>query len=607
MAIMNIHFFKRINGLIHRWYRKNFHKDWEVIEHGLDFFQEFADIYGDTINDIETAERFFKDFMEQTGGWVIVDFLDTDNWDCIRKVEVDKQNGLIWFYWQIPSGDPIEEKMRKMVFSFDYHGMCLKFDNVRFLCGKHNRCFGIVVNGYTIQNKDVEKFAKKDCWNIKAKNAESSFFSTSLVREKNGVYQHWRFMNTPISSFWIIPKRLNLRPQDSEKLLYIYGVDKCEKNLKIAYNKAKNVKKSRTEEQRKEIKTSAHDMRTVAESLFKLIVCFNLKELQDKYNYKVDDYNNLTLKHLVEPLKKIIYKQVFERSKINKIRDIANDLSHDSGNPVKLNDFDTLFEDINYFVENFKSRIMQKGHETPTIHNDKPSPHDFVKANYKNFCFIDEINEFVHRTNGKISFKIKAQIGTFVTVDLFGTHGDEVLCSDGYIRNSKESDIDILKIWDRDELIALMDKMHEKVITECKANGYDTEAHSLGISFEAELKKEGVPCHLFTENEIEQLMRNADDENNNQLVINEDGYAHIIQGFKQGNLYPVSQETWCAGNMYVGKNSNLSDLHDSYVLCMHLWLSYLETGRHMYDDCYISDAGLDKVIERVKTFCSNEN
>ena len=92
---MNIHFFRRIIGLIHRWYRKNCHKDWKVIEHGLDFIQEFADIYGDTINDIEMAGRFFKDFMEQTEGWIIIDFLDTDNWDCIRKVNVNKQNGLI--------------------------------------------------------------------------------------------------------------------------------------------------------------------------------------------------------------------------------------------------------------------------------------------------------------------------------------------------------------------------------------------------------------------------------------------------------------------------------------------------------------------------------
>lgn len=596
---MSINWFRHIRGLIRRWYRKNFHKDWKVVEHGLDFFQEFADIYNDTINDLETAERFFKDFMEQTKGWVIVDFLDTDNWDCIRKVEVDKQNGLIWFYWQIPSGDPLEEKMRKMVFPFGYYGMCLKFDNIRFLKGKRNRCFGIIVNGYTIRERNIKGFTKNGGWEIKGMDATSSFFSTSVVRENDGVFQHWRFMNTPISSFWIIPKQLNVHPQDSEKLLYIHGVEKCEKNLNLALEKTKGVYKLGKEEQRKEIKTAAHDMRTVAESLFKLIMCFH----QEKYQYKVSNYDDLMLHNLTGPLKKTIYKQDFEQNRIDEIPRLANDLSHDSGNPVDFRNLGTLYTDITFFVSDFKSRIMRKGHEVTVIHSDKPSPHDFVKANYRRFCFIDEINENVHKTNGKISFKIKTQIGTFV--NLFGKNGEEVLCCDGYIRNTKEAGIDILKVWDRNEVIALLDKMYQKVIAICDANGYDTEAYSLGISFEARLKKEGTPSHLFTEKEIEELMRNADDNNFNKLVIDEDGYAHIIQNPKQGFLYPVSQETWDAGNMYVGKNSNLSDLHDSYVLCMHLWLAYLETGQYMYDDYYVSDNGLDKIIEKVKKYYSN--
>ena len=598
---MSLNLFRHNSGLIRRWYRKNFHKEWEVVEHGLYFFQEFADIYNDSINDIETADLFFKDFMSQTGGWVILDFLDSDNWDCIRKVDVDKQNGLIWFYWQIPSGNPLEEKMRKMVFPFGYYGMCLKFDNIRFLKGKRNRCFGIIVNGYTIREKNIKGFAKNGGWEIKGMDATCSFFSTSVVREKDGMFQHWRFMDTPISSFLIIPKRLNVHPQDSEKLLYLYGVEKCEKELRAALDMIKGLNKLGKEEQRKEIKTAAHNMRTVAESLFKLIMCFH----QDKYQYKVSNYDDLMLGNLTGPLKKTIYKNDLEQERIDEIPRLANDLSHDSGNPVDVKDLGTLFKNITYFVSDFKSRIIKKGHDITAIHSDKPSPHDYVKENYKSFCFIDEINEIVRKRNGKISFKIKTQIGTFIAMDLFGKNGEEVLCSDGYIRNTKEAGIDILNVWDRDEVIELLDKMYQKVIMKCDSNGYDTESYSLGISFEGKLKKEDAPSHLFTESEIETLMRNADDEYNNKLVIDEDGYAHIIQNPKLGILYPVTQETWCAGNMYVGKNSKLSDLHDSYVLCMHLWLAYLKTGRHMYDDSYVPDEGLDKVIKEVKKYYSN--
>lgn len=597
---MNIYLFRHIRGLIRRWYRKSFHNEWKVVEHGPYFFQEFADIYSDSITDIKKAEQFFKDFMEQTYGLVIVDFLDTDNWDLIRKVDVDKQNGVIWFYWQIPSGDPVEERMRRMFFPFGYYGMCLKFDNVRFVKGKRNTCIGIIVNGYTIREKNLKGFANNGGWEIKGMDTKSSFFSTSLVRQKDGVFQHWRFMNTPISSFWIIPKQLNVHPQDSEKLLYMFGVEKCEKELKAALDKIKRSDKLGKEEQRKKIKAAAHDMRTVAESLFKLIMCF----YQEEYHYKVSNYDDLTLGDLTGPLKKTIYKEEEEKKKLNKIAETANDLSHDSGNPVDFKDLGTLFMDVFYFVSDFKLSICQKGNEIINTHSDRPSPHDFVKDNYKNFCFIDEINETVRKHVGKISFKIKTQIGTFINI--FGVRDDKVLCEDGYIRNSKEDGIDILKVWDRDEVIALLDKMYQKVINECETNGYDTEEYSLGISFEAKLKREGTPSHLFTEDEIERLMCNADDENNNKLVIDENGYAHIIQNPKQGLLYPVTQETWIAGNMYVGKNSSLPDLHDSYVLCMHLWLAYLETGQQMYDDVFVSDNDLDKVIENIKKYYPND-
>ena len=585
-----------LRGRISRWYRIAFHKDWSVVEHGLYYFQEFADIYGDSINDIDTAEKFFSDFMQETGGWVIVDFLDTDNWDCIRKVEVDKQKGIIWFYWQIPSGDSVEEMMRRMAFPLGYYGMCLKFDNVRFVKGKKNKCIRFIVNGYTIRERNVKGFARDGGWEIKGIDTQSSFFSIDLVRGKDNVLQHWRFMNTPIASFWVIPKMMNVRPQDSEKLLYMYGAEKCGRELKAAMDRMKGADGLSVEEERKRIKVAAHEMRTVAESLFKLVMCFN----QDEHHYKVSNYDDLTLGDLTGPLKNTVYKSEFEQKRINEIPRLANDLSHDSGNPVDFNDLGKLFIDITYFISEFKSSIRLMGREVIDTHNDKPSPHDFVKEQYKSFCFIDAINETIHKDNGKISFTVKAQVGTFI--DIFGERGDDVLCEDGYIRNSKEESVRILKIWNRDEVIALLDKMYEKVIAECDAKGYDTEYYLLGISFEAKLKKEGAPTHLFTEKEIEELMRNADDANFNKLVIDEEGFARIIQIPKQGFLYPVTQETWDAGNMYVGKDSSLSDLHDSYVLCMHLWLAYLETGEQMYDDVYVTDDGLDEVIEKVKKY-----
>ena len=101
----------------------------EILERGLENFQYLADKYEGTVNDIDAAEKFFEDFMLKTEGDVILDMIDAANWDCIRKIEVDKQNGLVWLCWQVLDKDPEVNYMRKMAFPFDYHGLCLKFDS----------------------------------------------------------------------------------------------------------------------------------------------------------------------------------------------------------------------------------------------------------------------------------------------------------------------------------------------------------------------------------------------------------------------------------------------------------------------------------------------
>ena len=96
-------------------------------------------------------------------------------------------------------------------------------------------------------------------------------------------------------------------------------------------------------------------------------------------------------------------------------------------------------------------------------------------------------------------------------------------------------------------------------------------------------------------------MTDADDSKNNKLVIDEDGYAHIITNPGLAYLYPVSIETWCAGNDYVGQDSSLSDAEPAYHLCLSLWLDYLITNKKQYDDCY-RQIDVDKTIEEIEKY-----
>ena len=119
--------------------------------------------------------------------------------------------------------------------------------------------------------------------------------------------------------------------------------------------------------------------------------------------------------------------------------------------------------------------------------------------------------------------------------------------------------------------------------------------------FSIEMVRAGKPIHLFTKREIEDIMRAADDRVPNQLVINEDGYAQIINN-DTGCLYPVRLERWDAGNVYVGRYSSLSILDDVYVSSLLGWLAYLQLGYNQYIDYFDRQKNEEELIAEIKKY-----
>ena len=572
----------------------------DAIERGLEIFQELADKFHDTINDLDVADNFFAEFMNKTGGAVIIDFLDTDNWDYIYKYEIDRTNGLLKLFFRLPCEDPDEKMMRKMVFSFDYYGLVMKFHNVRFIRVKDNRCLGFVVNGYTFKDKDVKRYVKSDGWTERDYDNVSSFFSSAYLREQGGLYEYSRVLTTPITSFWIFPKMITLSAKDSEMLLYYYNIENLESTLIRANKKLNDIINMHLpkDEEDEEIKNEGNRVRRAAEALFKLMLCY----YQDRCRIKKKNYNDLLLGDLTSPLKKHILNAADDEEKIGIIARIANDLSHDTGNPVDYADLTKLSKYIKNYIEEFKDRIQHKDNlVTPDIISTLPSPEEFIRDNYHNFDFSAEISSIVTSTTGKISFKVRIETDPLHQTWFKDEH--DWLCKDGKVRRFKEGEENgVLVVWTRDEAIRLQAAIHHKVADMCAAQGLDAELADFYFGQFFELHREGKPSHLFTEDEIRILMTNADDSKNNKLVIDEEGYAHIIQEVNGGQYYPVSQETWCAGRGYVGANSALTDLHESYVLSLHSWLRYLQTGHRIYDDLYVSDVGLAEIIKEISRF-----
>lgn len=207
---------------------------------------------------------------------------------------------------------------------------------------------------------------------------------------------------------------------------------------------------------------------------------------------------------------------------------------------------------------------------------NKPQNPNFVKENMYSFDFSSILNTYQGMSIGKALYRFQ-----FHTSSTFSFFDDSIiddkslfLCKDGHIKCVKTDDVDIYEASDRNAAIAICNELQEKLKSYC---GEETDVFSKPY-FSVVIYKNGKPDHLFTRQEIEDLMRNADDRLYNTLVINENGEAQMVQKSDEAVFFPVINETWCAGNNYVGRYSNLGDLERTYKYSLGKWLDYLQEG-----------------------------
>ena len=126
----------------------------------------------------------------------------------------------------------------------------------------------------------------------------------------------------------------------------------------------------------------------------------------------------------------------------------------------------------------------------------------------------------------------------------------------------------------------------------------------LGVSdytINIEIRKNINPQRLFTKDELREVILAADDRLDNILVIDENGFAHIVQD--DTFLFPVRNSIWCHGNNYAGKYSDLKHLDEVYSYMLCAWLEYLKTGVHQYTSNNVIRATDDEMINEIKQIC----
>jgi hypothetical protein len=116
----------------------------------------------------------------------------------------------------------------------------------------------------------------------------------------------------------------------------------------------------------------------------------------------------------------------------------------------------------------------------------------------------------------------------------------------------------------------------------------------------------GKPKNPYiTEEDLKRVLIAGNDHYNNSLVIDFDGYLHLIP-FNREKVgpYVVRFETFLAGNGYVGSQSSLNHINDTYLNLLEGWLEHLVGHDKVYRD-YPSDQTKEELIEEIKKALNN--
>ncbi|MGF7050402.1 hypothetical protein J2T13_004940 [Paenibacillus sp. DS2015] len=111
----------------------------------------------------------------------------------------------------------------------------------------------------------------------------------------------------------------------------------------------------------------------------------------------------------------------------------------------------------------------------------------------------------------------------------------------------------------------------------------------------------------FTKDEVATVLRKGNDETHNFLVVDYNGDVHLIPRGNNREGYAVRFESFQAGNGYVGQNSGLNHLNNTYLAMMEGWLVHLHTGDGVYRDYSDGQKTVDELQQEAELIVSQMN
>lgn len=270
----------------------------------------------------------------------------------------------------------------------------------------------------------------------------------------------------------------------------------------------------------------------------------------------------------------------------------------------------------------FEKFFQSKRQYDENVEEEKPSSHIFIKENILKLDYTNIINKYSssNYASAKIGFYFEFSKSSTIQFSELGNQKCFYISPDSsfyeidFLENrlNHKDYSKIFMIYNRDAAINFKNEILSKISVECKNNGYDEDCMLISFYISICIKRLEMPEHIFTIDEIKKEIQNADDRNDNYLVIDENGYVHVLESEKcYPYLYPVSNSVWCERNCYTGKYANLDELYLQmlYKQCLLAWIKYLEKGIHISisDINPINDDTVDILLEKIKSYENNRD
>jgi len=296
----------------------------DPIKEGVKIFKDVVEKVGiEHTRDIKEAKRFLDALVDATRGLVIVDFLDARNWDKIEKIEILEKEGYLFFHWhdyRTIEEHPDDKMMRQMVFPGNLYSALIHFNELRIVPTDYFPL--ILLRGHAIKDKEVKKLFP-DALEFAIRDDEDNFSKKAIVKRAHG-WELYDCLNTPIFSVIIIPKNCGASSGDSKDVLYSY-------NLHDALSRLDKVKTELEQENLTDpdvICEKANTVRRIFEYVLKVECCYRYRQISVK-----KDYSDLLLGDLIGLIKE--FREDYIKDMLTKIVIWANELSHDSGKPIR--------------------------------------------------------------------------------------------------------------------------------------------------------------------------------------------------------------------------------------------------------------------------------